>query len=162
VQQNKAATDAAAKKKADDSAKFWAQVDEENKAIAAKNKARLDAINSGPNKDPAASIKAQMEAQGWTQFARNYYYQYSDESEYSCSCSYARCIVVHVTTMAAAGCADGLYVEATVDAGGASVGRANSITASQPQGKDAIVKRTDASGVGETLALTDLPACLGR
>lgn len=157
-----AATDAAAKKKAEESAKFWAQVEKENSARAAKSdkeKAERKPIQQQLREDRAAQVKTQMEAQGWTQFAGDFYYQYADPSEYSCS--YSRCLVVHVTTMAAAGCADGLYVEATVDAGGASVGRANSITASLPQGKDAIVKLTDTSGVGEKMGLTDLH-CLGH
>jgi hypothetical protein len=157
-----AATDAAAKKKAEESAAFWAQVEKENRARAAKadkENAERRPIQEQLREDRAEQVKTQMEAQGWTHFADDFYYQYADKSEYSCG--YARCIVVHVTTMASAGCADGLYVEATVDAGGASVGRANSITASLPQGKDAIVKLTDTSGVGETMGLTDLH-CLGR
>lgn len=159
-----AAADVAAKKKAEESAKFWDQVEKENSARAAKadkEKAERKPIQVQLREDREAQVKTQMEAQGWTQFAGNYYYyyQYADPSEYTCS--FSRCLVVHVTTMAAAGCPDGLYVEATVDAGGASVGRANSITASLPQGKDAIVKLTDTSGVGEKMGLTDLH-CLGE
>lgn len=155
----RAAEEAAAKKKAEESAAFWAQVDKENKESWAEDEANRKAFNSSQEQNQAASVKTQMEAQGWTQFSGHYYYQYADKSEYTCS--YSRCLVVHVTTMAPAGCSRGLYVEATVDAGGASVGRANSITAALPQGKDAIVKLTDTSGMGETMGITDLH-CLGE
>lgn len=155
-----AKTQAAAKKKADDSAAFWAKIEKDNKARAEKAAADAAAFNASQDRaaEQADSIKNQMEAQGWKQFSGDFYYQVADKSEYSCG--YSQCLVYHVTTMAPAGCSGGLYVEATVDAGGASVGRANSITASLPQGKDAIVKLTDTSGVGESMGLTDLH-CLG-
>jgi hypothetical protein len=150
-----ALVDAAAKKKADDSAAFWAGVEKENKAAADKEAARRATAALAP---PVDRIRPQMEAQGWTQFSGVFYYQYADKSEYSCG--YFNCIVVHVTTMAEKGCSGGLYVEATVDMGNATVGRANSITAALPQGKDAIVKLQDTTGHGDTFALTDLH-CLG-
>ena len=150
-----ALVDAAAKKKADDSAAFWASVDQDNKAAAETEAQRRVAAAMAP---PVDRIKPQMEAQGWTQFSGDFYYQYAGPSEFSCG--YFNCIVVHVTTMAANGCPGGLYVEATVDMGDATVGRANSITAALPQGKDAIVKLQDTTGHGDKLALTEL-RCLG-
>jgi cytoskeletal protein RodZ len=149
-----ALVDAAAKKKDDDSAAFWAGVDKENKAAAAKESGRLAAAKLAPYD----RIKPQMEAQGWTQFSGAFYYQYADPSEFSCG--YFQCIVVHVTTMAENGCPGGLYVEATVDMGSATVGRANSITAALTKGKDAIVKLQDNTGQGDKIGVTDIH-CLG-
>lgn len=140
--------DAAAKKKADDSAAFWAKVDAENKALAAKDAAAAAKFNASYEadraKEAADSIKKQMEDQGWIRFAGDFYYQYADKSEYTCG--YSSCLYVHVTTMAPHGCPGGLYVAATVDSGSSSVGKANSITAALPQGKDAIVKLEDHTG----------------
>lgn len=148
--------EAAAKKKAGSDA-FWAKVDAENKALREKHAADQAAFEASPEVEDE-STKRGMEDLGWTQFSGDFYYQFADKSEYSCS--YSKCLVVHVTTMAPGGCSGGLYVEATVDAGGASVGRANGITAALPQGKDAIVKLTDTSGLGEAMALTKI-RCLG-
>jgi hypothetical protein len=150
---------AAAKKKKAESDAFWAKVNKENQEIAAADKARIAASNARKEPEQAAPVQTYTEAPSWNQFAGDYYYRYADKSEYDCS--YSRCVVVHVKTMSAAGCPDGLYVEATVDAGGASVGSANAITASLPQGKEAIVKLTDTSGMGEKIALTELH-CLGE
>lgn len=152
-----AKSDEAAAKKKSESDAFWAKVDAENKAQREKDAKARAAFEASPEVEDA-STKRQMEDLGWTQFSGYFYYQFSDKSEYSCS--YSKCLVVHVTTMAPGGCPGGLYVEATVDAGGASVGRANSITAALPQGKDAIVKLTDTSGAGEAMALTKI-RCLG-
>ncbi|MBT2549753.1 hypothetical protein [Arthrobacter sp. ISL-65] len=154
----KAQEDEAAKKKKAESDAFWAKVDAENKAQREKDAKALAAFEASDGGE-AETTKREMEKLGWTQFAGDFYYQFADKSEYSCS--YSKCLVVHVTTMAPAGCPGGLYVEATVDAGGASVGRANSITAALPQGKDAIVKLTDTSGAGEAMALTDLHCLRG-
>jgi hypothetical protein len=155
--QSQGGDDEAAKKKKAESDAFWAKVNAENKAQREKDAKALAASEASPEVEDV-STKRQMEDLGWKQFSGDFYYQFADKSEYSCS--YSKCIVVHVTTMAPAGCPGGLYVEATVDAGGASVGMANSITAALPQGKDAIVKLTDTSGMGEAMALTKI-RCLG-
>lgn len=153
-----ASADAAAKKKAESDA-FWAKVNKENQEIAAANKALLEALNASTEPAQAAPVQTYTAAPSFTQFAGDYYFRYADKSEYDCS--YSRCVVVRVKTMNAAGCPDGLYLEATVDAGVGSVGRTNSITASLPQAKEAIVKLTDTSGMGEKFALTELH-CLGE
>lgn len=156
-------TEAGAKKKAEDSAAFWAKVDAENKVLAAKDAAAAAKFDASYEADrateAAASIKKQMEDQGWTQFAGDFYYQYADKSEYTCG--YSSCLYVHVTTMAPNGCPGGLYVAATIDSGSSSVGKANSITAALPQGKDAIVKLEDHSGAGEKMGLTDVHCLRG-
>lgn len=143
-----ASKDAAAKKKADDSAAFWGKV-------AADNKARDDQIA----KDHAAfvasdQVRPQMEAQGWTYFAKDLYYQYAPKTEYTCG--YLPCTYVHVTSMAANGCPGGIYVAASVERGGASIGLANSFTAPLTQGKDAIVKLEDTTRQGDGISLTTL------
>lgn len=149
----KAKEDEAARKKKAESDAFWAKVDADNKAQREKDAKALADFEASDGGE-AERTKTEMEKLGWKQFSGDFYYQFADKSDYSCS--YSKCLVVHVTTMAPTGCPGGLYVEATVDAGGASVGRANSITAALPQGKDAIVKLTDTSGAGEAMALTDL------
>jgi hypothetical protein len=154
-----ATTDAAARKKADDSAAFWAQVAKDNKAKAEKEAADAVAFKASQATRGSDSIKSQMEAQGWTQFAGDFYYQYADKSEYTCG--YSNCSYVHVTTMAPNGCPGGLYVAATIDRGEASVGMTNSITAALPQGKDAIVKLEDRTGAGDKIGLTDLHCLRG-
>lgn len=149
----------------EESAKFWAQVDKENKAINAKHQAQIEAFNASTEPAQAAPAEAQpVETQPaepvWHQFSGDYYIRYADKSEYSCD--YFGCKVVRVKTMAPSGCPGGLYVEASVDdAGGASVGRATEITAALPQGKEAIVELIDTSGRGEKMVVTDLH-CLGE
>lgn len=152
-------TEAAAKKKAEDSAAFWAQVAKDNKAKSEKAAADAAAFNASQAARQSDSVKTQMEAQGWTQFAGVFYYQYADKSEYTCG--YSNCSYVHVTTMAPNGCAGGLYVAATIDRGGSSVGMTNSITAALTQGKDAIVKLEDHTGAGDKIGLTDLHCLRG-
>lgn len=149
-----AKTEATEKKKEEDSAAFWAQVAKDNKAKSEKAAADAAAFNASQATRQSDSVKRQMEAQGWTQFAGDFYYQYADKSEYTCG--YSNCSYVHVTTMAPNGCAGGLYVAATIDRGGASVGMTNSITAALTQGKDAIVKLEDHTGAGDKIGLTDL------
>jgi hypothetical protein len=148
-----AAADTAAKKKADDSAAFWAKVDADNKARAAQDaQDRAASLASKPN------IRPQMEAQGWTLFAGDFYYQYADKSEYTCG--YYSCLMAHVTTMADTGCPGGLYVEATVDRGATNVGRTNAVTGALTKGKDAIIRLTDTTGQGDKIGLTGIK-CLG-
>jgi hypothetical protein len=149
-----AKTEAAERKKEEDSAVFWAQVAKDNKAKSEKAAADAAAFNASQATRQSDFVKRQMEAQGWTQFAGDFYYQYADKSEYTCG--YSNCSYVHVTTMAPNGCGGGLYVAATIDRGSASVGMTNSITAALTQGKDAIVKLEDHTGAGEKIGLTDL------
>jgi hypothetical protein len=152
-------TEAAAKKKAEDSAAFWAQVAKDNTVKSEKAAADAAAFNASQASRQSDSVKRQMETQGWTQFAGDFYYQYADKSEYTCG--YSNCSYVHVTTMAPNGCEGGLYVAATIDKGGSSVGMTNSITAALPQGKDAIVKLEDHTGAGDKIGLTDLHCLRG-
>lgn len=102
-----AKTAAAEKKKEEDSAAFWAQVARDNKAKSEKAAADAAAFNASQATRQSDSVKRRMEAQGWTQFAGDFYYQYADKSEYTCG--YSNCSYVHVTTMAPNGCAGGLY-----------------------------------------------------
>lgn len=149
-----ASADAASKKKADDSAAFWASVDAQNKARASKNaQDRAAAAASKPD------ISPQMEAQGWTLFSGDFYYQYADKSEYSCG--YYGCLVAHVTTMAPNGCPGGLYVEATIQRGAANVGRTSAVTGTLSKGQDAIVKLTDTTGQGDQIGLTGIRCLRG-
>ncbi|GAB3557814.1 hypothetical protein GCM10027405_03270 [Arthrobacter alkaliphilus] len=156
-----ASADAAAKKKKEDSDAFWAQVQADNANRAAQQAKDAAARNASQAAEKAAqeagtseSIRTQMEAQGWTRFSGPYYYQYAPKSEYSCG--NLKCSVVHVTTMAAAGCPGGLYVAASIEHGASSVGLANSITAPLAQGKDAIVKLDDTTGQGDGIRLADI------
>lgn len=92
------------------------------------------AFNASQAADQAAEqagtsepIRTQMEAQGWTRFSGPTTTSTAPKSEYTCG--YLKCTVVHVTTMAAAGCPGGLYVAASIEHGSSSLGLANSITA---------------------------------
>jgi hypothetical protein len=152
-------TEAAANKKSEDSDAFWAQVAKDNKAKAEKQAADAAAFNASQGSRQSDSVKSQMEAQGWTQFAGDFYYQYADKSQYTCG--YSNCSYIHVTTMASNGCPGGLYVAATIDRGESSVGMTNSITAALTQGKDAIVKLEDHTGAGDKIGLTDLHCIRG-
>ncbi|WP_442545198.1 hypothetical protein ACSBOX_05850 [Arthrobacter sp. KN11-1C] len=156
-----ASKDAAAKKKKEDADAFWAKVQADNTKLYDKQRSDAAAFNASQAADQAAqqagtseSIRTQMEAQGWTRFSGPYYYQFAAKTEYTCS--YLKCSVVHVTTMAAAGCPGGLYVAASIEHGSSSLGLANSITAPLAQGKDAIVKLDDATGQGDGFRLADI------
>ncbi|MGO4856222.1 hypothetical protein [Arthrobacter sp. 2MCAF14] len=156
-----ASKDAAAKKKKEDSDAFWAKVQADNARVAdqyqkdaAASSARQAADKAAEQAGTSESIRTQMEAQGWTRFSGPFYYQYAPKSEYTCG--YLKCSVVHVTTMAAAGCPGGLYVAASIEHGSSSLGLANSITAPLAQGKDAIVKLDDTTGQGDGMRLADI------
>ncbi|GAA4035311.1 hypothetical protein GCM10023063_19700 [Arthrobacter methylotrophus] len=156
-----ASADAAAKKKKEDSDAFWAKVQADNTKLYDKQRSDAASFNASQAADQAAqqagtseSIRTQMEAQGWTRFSGPFYYQYAPKTEYSCG--YLKCSVVHVTTMAAAGCPGGLYVAASIEYGSSSLGLANSITAPLAQGKDAIVKLDDTTGKGDGMRLADI------
>ncbi|MFK4299318.1 hypothetical protein ABH924_004499 [Arthrobacter sp. GAS37] len=117
-----ASTDAAAKKKKEDSDAFWAKVQTDNTKLYDKQRSDGAAFNSSQAADHAAeqagtseSIRTQMEAQGSTRFSGPYYYQYAPKSEYTCG--YLKCTVVRVTTMAAAGCPGWLYVAPSIEHG---------------------------------------------
>ncbi len=143
-----ASKDAAAKKKADDSAAFWAKVNA-NQVRNDQNAKDMAAFNSGPSQ-----TELQMKAQGWTRFSGDLYYQSADKSEYSCG--YLPCTYIHVTTLAADVCPGGIYVGASLERGGSSIGLANSITAALTTGKDAIVKLEDTTRQGDGIKLTTL------
>ena len=113
------AKDAAAKKKADDAAAFWAKVDADNKARSEQNAKDVAAFNSSQEAGRAADVQRQMEAQGWKRYSDVLYYQYAADSEFTCG--HFRCTYIHVTTLTPNGCPGGIYVAASIEKGHASI-----------------------------------------
>jgi rubrerythrin len=127
-----------AKKKADDLATYLSKLAEDNRTSAAQEEARAaqaaqDRAAADAKGGRQASVKGQMEAQGWHQFSGYLYYKYADDSKYTCSV--LGCTYILVASMAPNGCPGGFYVEASIERGSLSVGLANGVTAALPRAK---------------------------
>lgn len=149
-----AATQSANEAKASTSASFWASVNAQNKAAAAAAEQQRQAFESSQAKNAQQDVDDQLAAQRWKAYGNDLYYQWADNSEYTCG--YNSCSYLHVMTMKETGCRGGIYVEASLESGQASIGRANAWTAALPKQKDAIVELEDNTGQADGFQLTTL------
>ncbi|GHG61351.1 hypothetical protein GCM10012320_36200 [Sinomonas cellulolyticus] len=116
-------------------------------AEALQEEQALASASAQAEADQQASVKSQMEAQGWHQASGYNYYRWEDHSNFRCGT--LQCSYVLVVSEAPEGCTGGFYVEASIERGRMSVGMANGVTAALPRGKIAAVKLEDTSGTGD-------------
>lgn len=145
-----ASTAAAAKKAAEDAA-FFAS---ERARMATEKAAQAQEVEQLRSE----SERKQMEAQGWTFAGNQMYFQYLDNSKFTCGSW--KCTYLGVVSMALNGCPGGIYVAVSIDRGKSSIGSTNEITAGLPKGKIAQVKLEDTSNQGDGFQITKMN-CLG-